>query len=146
MSQDVNEFLMSGGVPSFSFENVGDEIEGTIVGSVVRPQTDFETGEPTTWPDGNVKMQLVIDLETTLRDPEKPYDDGIRRVYIKGNGLRATRDAVRAGGGQLLNGGWLKVKHHELGTPPKKGLHAPKLFQAWYKMPAPTGISADDLA
>lgn len=145
-NQDVNDFLMSGGVPSFPFENVGDEVEGTIVNSQLRPQTDFETGEPQTWPDGNPKMQLIIDLETVLRDPEKPYDDGVRRLFIKGNGLRAVRDAVRAGGGQLLNGGWLKVKHHDLGTPPKKGLHAPKLFQAEYKMPAATGISADDIA
>ena len=147
MSQeDVNDFLMSGGVTSFPFENVGDEVEGTIVQSQLRKQTDFETGEPQTWPDGNPKMQIVMDLETALRDPEKSYDDGVRRLFIKGNALRATREAVRAGGGQLLNGGWFKLRHSALGTPPKKGLHAPKLFEAQYKAPAASGISADDIA
>lgn len=143
---DVNDFLMSGGVPAFSFETVGDEVEGTIVNSKLTPQTDFETGEPQTWPDGNPKMQIILDLETALRDPEKPYDDGIRRIYVKGNMLRAIRDAVRQNGGQLLNGGWAKITHSGLGTPPKKGLHAPKLFTAEYKPPVSAGISADDLA
>lgn len=145
-TQDVNDFLMSGGIPAFAFENIGDEVEGTVVGALLRQQTDFETGEPVTWPDGNPKMQLIIDLETALRDPEKSYDDGVRRIYAKSNLLTAVREAVRAGGGQLLNGGWLKATHDRVGTPPKKGLQAPKLFKCEYKAPAAAGISADDIA
>jgi hypothetical protein len=146
MSQDVNDFLMSGGVPAFSFESIGDEVEGIVVMSEVRPQTDFETGEIVTWPDGNPKMQLIVDLQTTLRDPEKAFDDGIRRLYAKANLLTAIRNAVKSSGGRLLNGGYLKATHSALGTPPKKGLAAPKLFTAEYRAPENAGISADDLA
>lgn len=146
MSEEVDAIL-SGGVKSFSFDRIGDEITGVIARSEVRQQRDFETGDPVTWNDGTAKMQIIVDLETDIRDPQVPFDDGMRRLYIKGNGITALRQAVKASQSPgLLDGGKLSMKFAAEGTAPRKGMNAPKLFEAKYEPPAPRGVDVENLA
>src|SRR5215469_10049553 len=76
---DPNEWLLSTGIRSASFQNVGDTIVGFIARQPeVQQHSDFETGELKRWSDGNPMMQLRVALSTDQRDPEDPEDSGER--------------------------------------------------------------------
>jgi hypothetical protein len=129
-----DQFLMGGGVKAARFEQVGDKVAGTIEDLEVRQQTDFDTGKPLTWDDGSPRNQLVVTLQTELRDDAD--DDGRRRVYVKGKSLTdATRDACLKVGARrgLEIGGWYEVAYVADGQPSRKGLAAPKLYLAEYQ-------------
>ena len=98
---DVNpdEFLMSAGIRSASFQNLGDYVVGFIARQPeVQQQRDFNTGEPKVWNDGNPRKQLRVVLTTEVRDPEDSEDTGERAVYIRGNMQKAVAQAVRQAG------------------------------------------------
>lgn len=115
----------SGGA-SFSFGAQGSQPGIFVVGKVLAlaevQSTDYHTGKPETWDNGDPKMQYRVTLQTDLRDPAIPTDAGVREVYLDGarkardNGtksrLAAVLDAVRAttGGTSLAVGGFLKVQ------------------------------------
>ncbi|WP_192809767.1 hypothetical protein [Actinomadura rudentiformis] len=133
-----DQFLMSGGVTSAKFPAVGTTVTGTITTEPeVRQQTDIQTGTPKTWGDGSPRMQLVVILATSERDPEIPDDDGERAVYIKANMQKAVRDAVRkAGANGLAVGGTLSITYSGDGQAKGAGFNPPKLFTAAYQPPA----------
>lgn len=137
MSTDADQFLMGGGVTSAKFENIGASITGTITDPPeVRNRTDPKSGEVDTWKDGSPKKQLVITLQTSLR--EDADDDGLRKVYVKGKSMTdAVRDAVRKAGAKGLEvGGRLQVSYVGDGEVPGRGLNPPKLYLAQYARPA----------
>lgn len=137
-STDPNDFLMGGvGVPSARFPAVGTTVTGTITERPqVRQQTDLATGELLTWQDGRPRNQLVITLATDSRDDSIEDDDGARRVYAKGNMLKAIADAVRkAGAAGLEAGGWLTVTYTGNGEQKQRGFNPPKLYTATYRPP-----------
>ena len=78
--------------------------KGQVVAAESRQQTDYTSGEPLTWDDGNPRMQLVITLATDERDPDDPTDDGHRNLYAKGKLLDAIRQALKAAGVKLAEG------------------------------------------
>lgn len=137
----VDNFLLGGGGKSASFENVGDSVTGTVLSTEVKAQTDIQTGKPLVWDDGSTRMQLVVKLQTQLREDFE--DDGIRAVYVKGakkQGSRSLHDAVasavRAAGAKgLETGGTLTVTHD--GTQPSetRGFSDRKLYSAQYVAP-----------
>ncbi len=143
MSNDIDNFLLGGGGKSASFENVGDQVTGTIVSAEVKDQTDIQSGKPLLWDNGDVRKQLLVRLQTTERDPDDPEDDGIRALYVKGSrkpGSRSLHDAVasavRAAGAKSLEiGGALTVVHD--GTEPSqtRGFSDRKLYRATYRGP-----------
>lgn len=136
---DANSFLMGGGTASAKFEHIGSSITGRIARAPeVRQQTDLTTGEPSTWPSGEPKMQLVIALQTDQRDPETPDDDGIRAVYVKGKSLtEAVRSAVKKAGAKGIEvGGTLTVTYVSDGEVTKRGFNPPKLYSATYAPPS----------
>ena len=91
---DANALLMGGGVASAKFEDIGATVTGRVVAKpTANQQTDFKTGAPKTYDNGDPMMQVVVELATADRDPDNPEDDGHRKVYIKGKSLTA---AVRA--------------------------------------------------
>lgn len=101
MATDVESFL-TGKVASASFP---DGAYGTVVGGrIVRPpqimqQRDYTTGDPIVYPDsGQPAMQLVVHVQTDLRDPTIPDDDGVRALYIKGQMRAALIEALKATG------------------------------------------------
>jgi hypothetical protein len=134
---DPNKFLMGSGVKSAKFETVGTTIGGRIVTEpTVQQQTKYKTGEALFFDNGDPKLQLVVKVQTDLR--EDPDDDGVRGLYLKGGYKRPTTqkavaDAVRNAGAQGLSIGgelYLTLTHIE-GT----GQDAPKSFTARYVPP-----------
>ena len=146
-SDDVNDFLESGGIPSAPFENIGDNWRGMVVRAVKVQSRDFETGEAQTWDDGSPKYQLNIDIQTDVRNPDISGDDGVRRLYVRGGMLQAIRQALRGAKARLEPGGLLDVTYKGDGTPTRRGLRPPKIYDAKYEPGTmPAGISADDIA
>ena len=92
--------VMQGGAPSaFSKDDpIGTSVEGEIVEIRAEQQTDFTTGEPLYDPNGKPKPQVVIHLQTTLQDPNRVGDSGIRGVYVKGYNIGQLRLACRQAG------------------------------------------------
>lgn len=135
---DPEGFLMGGGVPSASFLKIGASITGVICEPpVVQQQRDMATGNPKTWEDGNPMWQLVVTLQTDLRDPQIEDDDGRRRVYMKNNMKKAVSDAVRKVKEKALAvGGSLTITYTGDGKPTQKGFNAPKNYEAVYVAPA----------
>lgn len=135
---DANDILMGSGASALKFE-VGVTHTGTVVAEpVASQQTDFRTKVPETWKDGSPKMQVIVTMATTLRDAEKPHDDGTRALYIKGKHLtEAVRNAIRASGARGIHtGGQLTVMC--IGEdPPAPGLEkGAKQYAAQYEPPA----------
>jgi hypothetical protein len=148
VEDDVNDFLEGGGIPSAPFDNIGDSWEGTIVRLEKQQGRDLETKELQTWDDGSPKYIILIDIQTNVRNPDIAGDDGVRRLWVRGNMLTAIRSAMRVTQSKLRTGGWLKVTFIREGEKKQRGLNAPKLYEAEYK-PSDrpmTSISADDLA
>ena len=140
-NNEIDGFLFGGGGKSASFENPGDNITGTIVSAEVRDQTDIGTGAILKWDNGDVRTQLVVTLETNLRDDED--DDGHRSLYVKGSkkaGSRSLHDAVAsavrgAGVKSLEIGGTLTVTHDGVEPSKTRGFNDRKLYSASYVAP-----------
>ena len=134
---DPNEWLLSTGIRSASFQNVGDAVVGFIARQPeVQQQRDFETGEMKHWSDGNPMMQLRVVLATDQRDPDDPEDSGERAVYIRGNMQRAVTQAVRAASAPGLEvGGKLLIKYVADGKATRRGFNPPKVYEAKYRVP-----------
>lgn len=135
---DPNSWLMAGGVPAAKFETHGDTLTGTISEAPeLRQQTDFDTGAPLVWDDGQPRMQLVVTLATTLRDPANEEDDGTRRLYVKGRMQQAVAAAIRKAEAKGLEiGGTLTIAYVGDDEPKRKGMSGAKIYTATYASPA----------
>lgn len=141
MSNDIDNFLLGGGGASAKFDNPGDTITGTVESAEVKDQTDIQSGKPLLWDDGSPRKQLVVRLQTALRDDSD--DDGVRAVYVKGAkkaGSRSLHDAVasavRAAGAKSLEvGGTLTVTHDGTEASQTRGYNDRKLYSASYVAP-----------
>lgn len=133
-TQDANEFLLAGGVPSCTWPEIGTRYTGTVVDFRVEQARDFDTGKPKFWDDGNPVKQLVVTIQTDERDPSKDDDDGLRALYCRGQLLKAVREAVRPHGG-IAQGGRIGVKFVSEGDRPKPHLNPPKQFKVEYAPP-----------
>lgn len=143
---DVNEFLMGGGIPAAKFDTIGDIVKGTIVNSEVAQQTEFGTGVLKTWDDGRPMMQAVITLQTAERDPQVDDDQGLRKLYVRGQMQAAVRDAVRRSGASGLElGGTLAVQYKENEPAKQRGFNPKKVYVAQYVAPTPGTDAANDL-
>lgn len=145
---DANDILMGGGdgVPGASFKAIGDSVEGTLVAPPkAREEREFNQatqrsdGPVRKFPSGDIIYGILIDLQTTQRDPMDPEDTGVRRVYVEGKRMKdAIRTAVgNAGGKGLEMGGYLKVTftHQEAA-----GTVLAKCYAAEYRTPANQGL------
>jgi len=148
MGNASESFLAGGGPASVKFPNIGDAVEGTIkTEPTVEQQRDIETGELLTWQDGNPRQQLVVTLQTDLRDPDDEDDDGVRRLFVKGNMRKALQEAViKANRKQLDIGGKLAVAYIGDGEKKNKAFNAPKLYKAVYTPPNGAEAAAAFLA
>lgn len=133
--KDANELLMSAGVPSAKFPEIGATVSGRIIKKpVVQQMRDFETNEPLTYEDGNPKQQIVITLETNLSEDDD--DDGVRNLYAKAQMQAAIRAAVRKSGARGLEvGGQLTVTYHADRPSQNRRMKPTKLFKAAYIPP-----------
>lgn len=136
--------FFAGGTASAKFDNPGTTVAGPItrVGEPMQ-QRDFTTGAPKFWDDGKPMMQLPIDVQTSMRDPEIVNDDGVRTLYVRGEMQKAIRQAVRQVGAPGLRvGGQLSVTYTGNGTAKQRGMNPPKLYSATYT--PPTSASGDE--
>lgn len=78
---------------------IGAKVSGSVVDANVRQITDYVSGTPKTWDNGDPQNQVVVRIKTDQRDDTD--DDGIRGVYIKtwGSQKDALMAAVKAAGG-----------------------------------------------
>jgi hypothetical protein len=146
---NATDFLMGGGVKSAKFEKIGDRVTGYIVQEPeVRQQWDIQTKEPLTWRDGSPRNELrVIVALTPEEQTDDPEDDQVRAVYIKGQLVRAVRDAVKkAGAKELAVNGKLRITYVANGQPPQQGFNPPKVYEALYRPPTPQEVPAPDQA
>jgi hypothetical protein len=138
-----NDLLMSGGTPWAKFPVIGSEVDGIVVSEPeARQQRDYDDNTPLTWPNGDPRMEVVVDLDTAERDPNVEGDTGRRALHIKGFMTEAVRKAVRAVGADGLEiGGRLRVRYTADGE--KKGRNdPPKLYAAVYARPQGAGNGA----
>jgi hypothetical protein len=136
---DANDLLMGGGVKSASFPDgqYGVEVGGIVVRPPTAKQvTDFDTNKPKFYDNGDPIMQVVVHVQTGLRDPQDSLDDGVRALYIKGQMTAAVRDAVRRVGGKGIEvGGELHVRY-ERDEPNSRGRGKDKkIYSAQYQLP-----------
>ena len=153
MSLSINE-LESGG-KSWTPDNVGDEISGTILTVERRQQTSFEGNTPLTWDDGSPRMLTYIELQTDLRDPEIDNDEGVRSLYAKGGNFepadgkgtsmeKAIVDAVKKAGEKSIDeGATLTVRYSGNAKATTRGYRQPRLYIAKYEPPK-TSVAIDD--
>lgn len=105
---DVDD-LLAGGSASISWKDapVGHTVSGTVVTSETVQENDYDTGEPKFYSDGNPAWQVVVTLQTDLR--EEPDDDGQRRLYLRGQMFTALRKEMARTKAKLRPGGVLSV-------------------------------------
>jgi len=143
---DANDLLMGGGIKSAAFPD--QQYGHTVGGPIVRPpqvrqQTDFDTGKPKFFDNGDPMMQIVVQVQTDQRDQADSTDDGVRAFYLKGQMQAAVRDAVRTVGAKGLEvGGQLYIKYVK-DEPNSRGRGKDKkVYAARYT--APAGQAAND--
>lgn len=91
----AEQFLTNSGKPA-KLERIGEYVQGDIIDDPqMMQQRDYETENLTFYADGAPAMQLVIRLQTEQRDPDKPDDDGVRTIYVKGQLKTAVIAAMR---------------------------------------------------
>jgi hypothetical protein len=111
--------LLEDRYPAFKFENVGDTFEGVVL-SVTEIEDREPDGTAKTWPNGQPKKVWVLNVE--------PADGDTRAVFVRGNMVKAVREAAVAAKVKELEGATIKVRFSALGEK-KPGLNQAKLFQ-----------------
>ncbi|WP_371031246.1 hypothetical protein [Pseudoclavibacter sp. JSM 162008] len=141
-------FITTGG-KGLKFQNPGDTHTGTVSRAPrEQQQTKFGSQEPDTWPNGDPKMQVVVELDTAERDPADGNDDGSRTLYVSSSAMkRAIGDAIIAAGAEDIEvGGILTVTFTGFDPTSKNPQNPKKLYQAGYARPtsplAPQGQPA----
>lgn len=144
---NADDFLMGGGgAPTAKFPTPGTVVTGRITQKpTVEQQRDIKTGDNKFWSDGNPMMQLVVTVQTELRDPSIDEDDGRRRLFVKGVMKNAIADAVRNAGARGLEvGGTLAVTYTHDGVAKQMGMSAPKQYTATYTPAAVAALHTPD--
>lgn len=139
---DANDLLMSGGIKSIGWKDnpVGYTVVGTITDQPKAEQMKkYQSDELAFWPSGDPMMQIIVTIQTDLRDPSDANDDGKRRLHIPPRMMQPVREAVqRSGAKGLAIGGKLAVRR--IGGTGATG--DPFTFAAEYAAPA---VSVDSL-
>ncbi|WP_217182676.1 hypothetical protein [Streptomyces sp. AC495_CC817] len=128
MSNETLDDLLAGGGKTAKFERPGQTWSGVVTKAEPRQATNFDTGKPDFWEDGQPKMQAVVSIQTDLREDET--DDGVRAIYIKmwGDQKKAFRLAAQQAGGAPQPGDTFTATYYADGEKPQRGF-APKLFR-----------------
>lgn len=107
---------------------IGEQVQATEYNA----QDPKTPGAPKFYPSGDPVMQLPITIQTDVRDPADPSDDGQRTIYIGGDKRRALKLAFQAAGTRGPKvGDWLALTYTG-DDPQSKGNTPKKLFKADY--------------
>lgn len=112
----------SEGAPYANFPSPGTNYQGIVTrigqqqGREFVPPSQRANGKQGAlqfWPDGRPKMVAIITVQTDLRDPSIPGDNGERSIWIDGKSKTdSVKAAVRSAGAQregILPGGWFSM-------------------------------------
>lgn len=118
------------------FDTVGATHTGVVQSAPrERQQTKFGSQDPDFWPNGDPKMQILVDLKTDQRLDAS--DTGERTLYVASKNMkRAIGEAIRAAGASdILPGGTLTVQY--VGNDPASANPAnpAKMYAAAYTAP-----------
>jgi hypothetical protein len=138
IDQSIIDDLNASGGTAAKWDAIGDVRKVKITAAAKQQVTDFATGEPLSWPNGEPKFQLVF----TGTDPDTGDET---RIFAKGFMYNAVKDAFRAAGATPEVGGVLAVQW--IGEEPSKvkGYNPSKKWKAQYQPPSPITLQADDL-
>jgi hypothetical protein len=131
--------FFAGGIKPAQFPQYGATVTGKITDMTQSQQTEpskiaGQPGKPKTWDDGSPAMQLVVTLATQERDDEE--DDGLRRIYIKGQMKAAMQAAIKAVGAKQLDlGGTVTVTYTHDGERTNPAFSPPKQYAVQYVPP-----------
>jgi hypothetical protein len=119
------------------FQNPGDSVTGTVTRAPFEQQsTKFGSTELDFWPNGDPKMQILVPMQTQLRDDAE--DDGERTLYVSSTAQkRAIGDAITAAGVQDVEvGGTLTITFTGFDPASKNPQNPKKLYAASYLKPS----------
>jgi hypothetical protein len=118
--------MLSGGAKGAKFESPGDTVSGIVDDVMIRQATEYGTGKPLTFDNGDPREQIVIVLKVDNHIPEDENDDGFRAVYIKGWGqqrrafIQATRDGGKPVQGSRFVATFVRLEPSKAGGFPAK--------------------------
>ena len=136
MSQEDGMDILLGGAPAAKFPTIGTIIKGKVLAQQKRQSTDMDTGDPQVWSNGDPVWELVFTLQTADRDVDNPDDDGTRRLFARGQMLKAIGIALRkAHWSKPLKGGELAVQYQSDGPQTRRGFNPPKIYVARFTPP-----------
>jgi hypothetical protein len=125
----MDEFMEStaGGpkLPALKFVKVGDTHTG-VVTEVTKLQDKDPTGTVKTYDNGDPRWVFVFTLETVI---------GASNLWVRGQMVRAVREAAEKAGVSTLVGSTLSVRYTGDGEKKSAAFNAPKLYAA--KVDAP---------
>ena len=135
------EFLFGSGQTA-KFEQIGQRHRGIVLSRpVTRPQTDYSTGKPKFWENGDPVEQMVIRLLTQER--EDADDDGVRVLYIDNKRKKESlRDACRQVGAKRIEVGGVVDMAYTGDGPKEGGGNPPKLYWSAYELPTAETLAA----
>lgn len=140
--EDIFGKILGGaGGKAFSFKDaMGVIFKGELVSTPVeKDQIDPATETVKTFDDGTPRKVIVFTLQTDLRDPDNPEDDGLRTLWAKHEQVKAIGRAMREAKVKTLDvGGTLEIAWTGEVPPKRAGLHPTKTFQARWTPPAPS--------
>lgn len=134
---DTSSFF--GGAASISWDDRKGYVRGTfrggqVVSKRVSNQTKIGSNVPITWQDGSPRKQMEVTVQTAER--ADPQDDGQRVIFIKGDGPRAAREALKAANAKdIMPGGWYYQAWVDEEPAKQSGYNAKKIFKAVYAPP-----------
>lgn len=127
-TQQTDPFTEAGsGGEGLKFADVGATHTGIVQNVTERNDTNM-AGELQTWNDGSPKKVYVFDVLQA--------DGETRRLFVRGNMVKAMREAVAAAGLKTVIGATVTVQHHALGEA-KAGRNAAKLYRVKLDPPRP---------
>lgn len=104
-TRDFDDLLLGrSGPPAAKFARPGDKIRGTLVGKDTQHKSKFNPKDPSDKSDlmffksGDPVLELILTLQTELRDPAKEGDKGLRRVYVPFQMQQSLQQAVADAG------------------------------------------------
>lgn len=155
MNSSLSLTDLGGGSGKSWSPEVGDKISGVIIGITREQQTDFQTGAPLSWSNGDPRMQTVVELQTDERVDDD--DDGVRSLWLKGGKnfeaasgsghsgeVALAMAAKEAGADSIDEGARLQVVCSGLAKPTTRGFQPAKLYSMKYEAPK-ASVSAGDL-
>lgn len=135
---ELDDFMGGGSqsLPAFKFAAIGDTVSGQILDGT-KLEDRRPDGTTVTWDDGSPKFVWVFQLDTT--------GDGVAdtSLWVRGNMVKALKEAMAAAGLKPSDRPKITVKHHELGET-RKGYSPAKLYKAKVEAAPKPAAEIDD--